>query len=51
MSLRRKWLKVVLLLMMASASLTGAMYPEEMEEQLRIMNDTVIATFEEDQKG
>lgn len=51
MSIRRKWLKVVFLLMTAGASLTGPMNPEEIEAQMRIMNDTVIETSDEDHKG
>jgi hypothetical protein len=41
-SMKRKWLKVLLMLMMAGASFFGPMNPKEIEELLHIMNETKI---------
>jgi hypothetical protein len=40
--MKRKWLKVLLLLMMAGASFGSPMNPKEIEELMEIMNDTSI---------
>jgi hypothetical protein len=43
MSMKRKWLKAVLMLLMAGASFVGAkMNPEEIENVLHIMNETKV---------
>jgi hypothetical protein len=42
MSVKRKWLKALLMLMMAGASFMGPMNPREIEELMYIMNETRI---------
>lgn len=46
MSIRRKWLKIVMLLFLSGVSLIGPLNPQEIEEQMRIMNrnETIITT-------
>lgn len=51
MSIRRKWLKIVMLLLLAGASMSGAMNPQEIEEQMRIMNANQVTATDEDHKG
>jgi hypothetical protein len=53
MSMKRKWLKALLMLMMAGSSFMGPMNPREIEELMYIMNQTRIefAIPEEDDKG
>ena len=40
--MKRKWLKVLMLLMMAGASFGSPMNPKEIEELMHIMNQTRI---------
>ncbi len=42
MSIKRKWLKALLMLMMAGSSFMGPMNPREIEELMYIMNETRI---------
>ena len=42
LSIKRKWLKVSLLLMLAFASFAAPMNPQEIEDLLRVMNETRI---------
>ena len=54
MSMKRKWLKVLMLLMMGGASFVGAkMNPKEIEDVLHIMNETKVEFTipDEDHKG
>jgi hypothetical protein len=53
MSMKRKWLKVLLMGMMAAFSFTGPMNPREIEEMMLIMNQTRIEFTipEKDDKG
>jgi hypothetical protein len=54
MSIKRKWLKVLMLLMMGGASFVGAkMNPKEIEDVLHIMNETKVEFTipDEDYKG
>jgi len=41
-SMKRKWLKALLMLMMAGASFGGPMNPKEIEDLMHIMNETRI---------
>ncbi len=41
-SIKRKWLKALLMLMMAGSSFMGPMNPREIEELMYIMNETRI---------
>jgi hypothetical protein len=52
-SMKRKWLKVLMLLMMAGASFGSPMNPKEIEELMHIMNQTRIEFTlpDEDDKG
>jgi hypothetical protein len=40
--MKRKWLKVLMMLMMAGASFGGPMNPREIEDLMHIMNQTRI---------
>ena len=40
--MKRKWLKALMLLMMAGASFGGPMNPKEIEDLMRVMNETRI---------
>jgi hypothetical protein len=40
--MKRKWLKVLMMLMMAGASFGGPMNPREIEDLMHIMNETRI---------
>lgn len=53
MSIKRKWLKALLLLMIAGSSFFGPMNPQEIEELLHIMNETKVEFTipDESQKG
>ena len=54
MSMKRKWLRAVLLLMIGGASFIGAkMNPKEIEDVLHIMNETKVEFTipDEDHKG
>ena len=53
MSMKRKWLKALMMLMMAFASFGGVMNPKEIEDLLYIMNETRIEFTipNEDDKG
>ena len=54
MSMKRKWLKVLMLLMMGGATFVGArMNPKEIEDVLHIMNETKVEFTipDEDHKG
>ncbi len=54
MSMKRKWLRVLMLLMIGGASFVGAkMNPKEIEEVLHIMNETKVefSMPDEDHKG
>jgi hypothetical protein len=42
MSLKRKWLKALLMLMIAGAAAFGPVNPQEIEDLMRIMNQTRI---------
>jgi hypothetical protein len=43
MSMKRKWLRVLMLLMMGGASFVGAkMNPKEIEDVLHVMNETKV---------
>ncbi|MGH9678984.1 MAG: hypothetical protein ACRD4Y_03460 [Candidatus Acidiferrales bacterium] len=43
MSMKRKWLRIVMILMMGAASFVGArMNPKEIEDILHIMNETKV---------
>ena len=43
MSIKRKWLRVLFLLMMAGASFSGSpMNPKDIEDLLHIMNETKV---------
>jgi hypothetical protein len=42
MAIKRKWLKVLVLVMLGSAALTGAVNPKEIEDILHIMNETKV---------
>jgi hypothetical protein len=43
MSMKRKWLRAVMVLMMGAASFVGArMNPKEIEDILHIMNETKV---------
>ena len=41
-SMKRKWLKALMLLMMAGASIGGPMNPKEIEDLIHVMNETRI---------
>jgi hypothetical protein len=51
--MKREWLKVLMLLMMAGASFGSPMNPKEIEELMYIMNQTSIEFIlpDEDDKG
>lgn len=51
--MKRKWLKVLMLAMMAGASFGGPMNPKEIEDLLYIMNQTKVewTVPDEDDKG
>ena len=51
--MKRKWLKVLMLLMMAGASFGSPMNPKEIEELMHTMNQTRIEFTlpDEDDKG
>lgn len=51
--MKRKWLKVLAMLMMAVASLGGPMNPKEIEDLMHIMNETRVEFTipDEDYKG
>ena len=54
MSIKRKWLRVLFLLMMAGASFSGSsMNPKDIEDLLHIMNETKVEFTipDEGQKG
>jgi hypothetical protein len=40
--MKRKWLKVLMMVMMAVASFGGPMNPREIEDLMRIMNETRV---------
>jgi hypothetical protein len=40
--MKRKWLKVLMMLMMAFASFGGPMNPKEIEDLMHVMNETRI---------
>lgn len=42
MSIKRKWLKALMMVMLAVTSLGGPMNPREIEDLMRIMNQTQI---------
>lgn len=42
MSLKRKWLRALFLLMLAGASFGGPMNPKDIEDLLHIMNETKV---------
>ena len=42
MSIKRKWLKVLMMLMMAGASFGAPMNPKEIEDLMHVMNETRI---------
>jgi hypothetical protein len=42
MRIRRKWLRLVLLFLMVGASFGSPMNPQELEEQLHIMNEVKV---------
>jgi hypothetical protein len=42
MSKKRKWMKALALIMMASASMFGAVNPQEIEDIMEIMNATHV---------
>jgi hypothetical protein len=41
-SLKRKWLRALFLLILAGASFGGAMNPKEIEDLLHVMNETKV---------
>ena len=51
--MKRKWLKVLMMLMMAGASFAAPMNPKEIEDLMHIMNETRIEFTipDEDHKG
>jgi hypothetical protein len=51
--MKRKWLKVLMMLMMTVASFGGPMNPKEIEDLIHIMNETRIEFTipDEDYKG
>jgi hypothetical protein len=51
--MKRKWLKALMLLMMAGASFGGPMNPKEIEDLMHVMNETRIEFTlpDEDDKG
>lgn len=53
MSIKRKWLKVLAMVMMAVASFGAPMNPKEIEDLMHIMNETRIEFTipDEDYKG
>jgi hypothetical protein len=53
MSLKRRWLSALFLLMLAGASFGGAMNPKEIEDLLHVMNETEIefTIHDESNKG
>jgi hypothetical protein len=42
MSIKRKWLRALFLLMLAGASFGGAMNPKEIEDLLHVLNETKV---------
>jgi len=42
MSMKRKWLKALLMLMIAGSSFVGPINPKEIEDLLRIMHETRV---------
>jgi len=42
MSMKRRWLKALLMLMIAGSSFVGPMNPKEIEDLLHIMNETRV---------
>ena len=50
MSIRRKWLKILMLLLMTAVSFGGPMNPQEIEEQMRIMNRNAATITDEDHR-
>jgi hypothetical protein len=50
-SIRHKWLKVALMLMMVGGSLAGPMNPKEIEQQLKIMNENKIVISAPNETG
>jgi len=53
MSMKRKWLKTLLMLMIGGAAMIGPVNPKEIEDLMRIMNETRIEFTipNEDDKG
>lgn len=53
MSIKRTWLKALLLSMLAVCSFGGAMNPQDIENLLRVMNETSVEIMnpDEDHKG
>jgi hypothetical protein len=42
MSMKRRWLRAIFLLMMAGTSFSGPMNPKDIEDLLHIMNETKV---------
>jgi hypothetical protein len=42
MSVKRKWLKTLLMLMLAGSSFAGPLNPKELEDLMHVMNETRI---------
>lgn len=42
MSVKRKWLKALLMVMLAGSSFAGPLNPKELEDLMHVMNETRI---------
>jgi hypothetical protein len=53
LSMKRKWLRAVFLLMLAASTFAGPMNPQEIEDLLHVMNETKVefTVPNEDDKG
>jgi hypothetical protein len=49
--MKRKWLKVLLMALMAGASFGALMNPKEIEDLMRIMNETSVEFTLPDENG
>ncbi|MGB6484064.1 MAG: hypothetical protein WBE86_11320 [Candidatus Acidiferrales bacterium] len=51
MSIKRKWLRAIFLVMLAGASSFGGINPKDIDDTLRIMNETKVEFTIPDESG